>query len=72
MAVAWQFMGERPHIAGALNVILAAQRVDADARPPDVTGQHGEIGNADDGRGPLTMLRHTEAVIDGAVAAGRE
>ena len=35
---------QRAHIAGALNVVLAAYRVNADARLAEIAGQHGEAG----------------------------
>ena len=42
--IAGQFVRERAHVAGALHVVLAAQRIHADAGPPDIAGRHGEIG----------------------------
>jgi hypothetical protein len=50
MPVARQFVRERPHVAGALHVVLAAQRVHADAGPADIAGQHGEVGD------PITVV----------------
>ena len=47
--VARQFVRERAHVAGALNVILAAQRVHADAGPADIAGRHRKVGDRDDG-----------------------
>ena len=69
VAVARQFMRERAHVAGALHVVLAAQRVHADARPADIAGRHGEVGDGHDGGRALAVLGDAEAVIDRAVAA---
>jgi hypothetical protein len=46
VAVAGQLVRERAHVAGALHVVLAAQRVHADARRPMIAGRHGEVGDA--------------------------
>ena len=46
VAVAGQLVRERAHVAGALHVVLAAQRVYADAGPPDIAGGHRKIGDA--------------------------
>ena len=64
-------MRERAHVAGALHVVLSAQRVHADAGPADVAGRHGEVGDRHDGGRALAVLGDAEAVIDRAVAAGR-
>jgi hypothetical protein len=70
MAVARQLVGERAHVAGALNIVLPAERVHADALAADIAGGHGEIGDGDHRGRALAVLGHAEAVIDGAVAAG--
>ena len=70
VAVAGQLVGERAHVARALHVVLAAQRVDADAVAPDVAGGHGEVGHAHHHRRALAVLGDAEAVVDGRVAAG--
>ena len=70
VTVGRQLMRERAHVAGALHVVLAAQRVHADARTADVAGRHGEVGDRHDGRGALAMLGDAEAVVDRAIAAG--
>ena len=46
VAVAGELMRERAHVAGALHIVLAAQRIDADAVAADIAGRHGEIGHA--------------------------
>ena len=45
VAVAGELVRERAHVAGALHVVLAAQRVHADALAADIAGRHGEIGD---------------------------
>ncbi len=50
MAIARQFVRERPHIAGSLHIVLTAQRIDAYTGTADVAGRHGKIGNRHDGR----------------------
>ena len=67
--IARQLVRERAHVAGALHVVLAAQRVHADARPADIAGQHGEVGDRHDRGRALAVLGDAEAVIDRAVAA---
>ena len=70
MAVAGELVRERAHVAGALDVVLAAQRVHADARPADVAGRHGEVGDRHHRGRALAVLGDAEAVVDRAVAAG--
>ena len=69
VAIARQLMRERTHVAGALHVVLAAQRVHADARPADIAGQHGKVGDGHDRGRALAVLGDAEAVIDRAIAA---
>ncbi len=45
MAIARIFMREGTHVAGALHIVLATERIDADAIAPDIAGAHGEIGH---------------------------
>ncbi len=71
MPIARQFVRERAHVAGALHVVLAAQRVHADAGAADIAGHHREVGDRDHRGGALAVLGDTESVIDRAVAAGR-
>ena len=68
--VAGQLVRERAHVAGALHVVLAAQRVDADAVAADVAGGHGEVGHAHDHRRALAVLGDAEAVVDRRVGPG--
>ena len=63
-------MRERAHVARALDVVLAAQRVHADALAAEIAGRHGEVGDRHDRRGALAVLGDAEAVVDRAVAAG--
>jgi hypothetical protein len=72
MAIAGQFVRERAHVAGALNIVLAAQRVHADAGPADIAGCHREVGDGDHGGRALAVLGDAKAVIDRAIAAGSE
>ena len=69
VAIAGQLVRERTHVAGALHVVLAAQRVDADAFAAEVAGGHREVGDADHHGAALAVLGDAEAVIDRAVAA---
>ena len=68
--IAGELVRERAHVAGALHVVLPAQRVHADAGPADVAGRHGEIGDRHHRGRALAVLGDAEAVIDRAVAAG--
>ena len=72
VAIARQFVRERAHVAGALHVVLAAQRVHADAGTADIAGRHREVGDRDDRGRALAVLGDAEAVIDRAIAAGGE
>ena len=68
-AVARQLVRERTHVARALDVVLAAQWVDADAGAADVSGGHGEVGHGHHHRRALAVLGDAEPVVNGAVAA---
>ena len=70
MPVAGELVREGAHVAGALHVVLTAQRIDAHAFAADVAGGHGEIGNAHHHGRTLAVLGDAEPVVDGAVAAG--
>ena len=70
MAIARELVREGAHVAGALDIVLAAQRIHADAAPADIAGRHREIGHAHDRRGALAVLGDAEPVIDRGVAAG--
>ncbi len=70
VAVARQLVRERAHVARALHVVLAAERIHADAGAADVAREHGEVGDADDGRRALAVLGDAQAVVDRGIAAG--
>ncbi|MOA01830.1 hypothetical protein D3C78_1212560 [compost metagenome] len=70
MPVAWQLVGEGAHVAGALDVVLPAQRVHPDAFAADVAGGHGKVGDAHHRRAALAVLSDAEAVVDRRVATG--
>ena len=70
VTVAGQLVWERAHVAGALHVVLAAQRVHADAGTADIAGRHRQIGDRDHGGRTLAVLGDAEPVIDRAIAAG--
>ena len=70
VAVAGQFVRERPHVAAALHVVLAAQRVHAHTVAAEVAGGHGEVGHAHHHRAALAVLGDAEAVVDGGVRGG--
>ena len=72
MPITRQFVRERAHVAGALHVVLAAQRIHADAGAADIAGRHRQIGDRNDGGRALAVLGNAEPVIDRAVAAGGE
>ena len=71
VAVARIFVRERAHVARALHVVLAAQRVYADALAADVAGGHGEVCHAHHHGRALRMLGDAEAVEDAGVLAPR-
>ena len=70
VAVARQLVREAAHVAAALHVVLAAQRVHPDAAAAEIAGRHGEVGDRHDRGAALAVLGHAEPVIDRAVAAG--
>ena len=70
VAIAGELVRERAHVAGALHVVLAAQRVHADAAAADIAGRHGEVGDRHHRGRALAVLGDAEAVVDRAVAAG--
>jgi hypothetical protein len=71
VAVARQLVREGADVARTLHVVLAAQRVHADAFAADVAGRHRQVGDAHHGGRALRMLGHAQAVEDGGVAARR-
>ena len=68
--VAGQLVREGAHVARSLHVVLAAQRVDADALAAEVAGEHREVGHAHDHGRALAVLGDAEAVVDRRVAGG--
>ena len=71
VAIARELVRERAHVAGALHVVLPAQRVHANALAADVAGRHREIGDRHHRGRALRMLGDAEAVIDRRVSARR-
>ncbi len=70
VTIAGQLVRERAHVAGALDIVLAAERVHADAWPADIAGRHGEVGDRHHRGRALAVLGDAEAVVDRGVAAG--
>ena len=66
--VARELVREGAHVARALHVVLAAERVHADAVAADVAGRHGEVRHPHDHRRSLAVLGDAEPVVDGRVA----
>ena len=71
MPIARILVRGRAHVGGALHVILAAQRVYADAFAADIAGCHSEVGQRHDRRRALGMFGDAKAVVDRSIAAGR-
>ena len=69
--VARQLVRERAHVAGALHVVLSAQRIHAHALAADVAGRHREVRDAHDHGRALAVLGDAEAVVNRAVAGRR-
>ena len=69
----WQAVGERAHVAAALDVVLAAQRVDAAAVPPDMAGEQHKRDQGKDVVDGVVVLGDAERPADhrarGAVAS---
>ena len=65
-------MRERAHVAGALHIVLAAQRVHADAGAADIASRHREVGDRDHRGRTLAVFGDPEPVVDRTIAAGRE
>ena len=60
-------VGQGPHVAGALHVVLAAQRVDPGEGLPDLAAEHRQIADGDHVGHPAGMLRDAHAVDDGGI-----
>ena len=69
VAVPGQLVRERSHVAGALDIVLAAQRVHAHAFLADVARGHREVRDAHDHGAALAVLGDAQAVVDGRIAA---
>ena len=67
--VAGQDVGQAADVAGALDVGLAAQRVDAGGGPADLAGDHRQVGERLDELGAVAALGDAHRVEDGGVAA---
>src|SRR5690606_23706701 len=65
--VSCELVRERAHVAGALHVVLTAQRVHPAAREADVAGGHRQVRHAHDHGRALAVFGDAEAVVDGAV-----
>ena len=69
--IAGELVRERAHVAGALHVVLPAQRVHADAGLADIAGRHGEVRHAHHHGRALAVLGDAKPVIDRTLAARR-
>ena len=69
MPIAAELVRERAHVAGALYVVLAAQRIDANALAAEVARCHREVRDADNHRRTLAVLCDTQPVVDGRICA---
>src|ERR1700728_4012416 len=67
MAIASQLMREGADIVGALNIVLAAQRIDADAFASKHPGRHREIRHREHCGTALAMLGHSKPVVNRGV-----
>ena len=67
-----QAVGERAHVAAALDVVLATQRVDAAAVAPDVAGQQHERDQGEDVVDRVVVLGDAERPADHRPRRGRE
>ncbi len=66
-AIPGKLVRERAHVAGALYVVLPAQRIEAAAGKTEIAGRHREIGHAHDHVRALAVLGDAEPIIDGAI-----
>ena len=66
--VARELVREGAHVARALDVVLAAERVHADAVAADVARRHGEVRHPHDHRRSLAVLGDAEPVVDRRIA----
>ena len=72
MAIAGELVRKGAHVAGALHIILPAQRIHANALAAKIARRHRQIGHAHDHGGALAVFGDAKPVIDGAIAPGCE
>ncbi len=63
-------MREGAHVAGALDVVLAAQRIDPDALAAQITGCHRQVRHPQHHGAALAVLGNAEPIINHCIAAG--
>ena len=66
-AITGQFMWERAHVTGTLDIILSAERINAHAHTTDVAGRHGEVGHCHDHGRTLAVFGDPKAVINRSI-----
>ena len=64
-------VGQRAHVGGALDVVLAAQRQQRRARAADLAGHHRQVAEQLHDLGAVLVLGHAEAPQDRGVARPR-
>ena len=67
MAIPAELMRKAAHVAGALHVVLPAQRVHPHALAPDIPGRHREVRHAHHHGRTLAVLGHAQPVVDRAI-----
>ena len=72
LLVAGENVRQTAHVAGALHVVLAAQRVHAGARHADVAAEHGQVGERLDVVGAGGVLGDPHAIEDAAALGPRK
>ena len=75
LLIAGENIGQRAHVAGALNVVLTAQRIDAAAFKADIAQKHLEIGAGHDVVHAADMFGNAQGVhehrrFDGSQSCG--
>ena len=66
-AVVGEVHGDGADIAGALDVVLAAEGVEAGAAAADVAGGEGEVDEGEAGLGAVGVLGDAEAPVEGGL-----
>ena len=69
---AGELVRDRAHVAAALDVVLAAQRVEPRAEPPDVAAEQGQVDQREDVVDGVVVLRDPERPADHAAVGARE